>query len=129
MADSTPIRNVIEDLLKEEFEGHFESDYPARAIVEPLLDALRVRIGDGAEIGLPWQVLTRQPVQRTGSGLINKSIYPCVRPEAMPCCWPARTSCSTLRTTPSPAATPATARAGVDLPPSSVPVITDKARG
>ncbi|OLI74411.1 hypothetical protein IXO151_01490, partial [Xanthomonas oryzae pv. oryzae] len=48
-ADSTLIRNAVEDLLGEDFEGRFESKYLARTIVEPLLDPSQVRIGDGAE--------------------------------------------------------------------------------
>ncbi|OLH71156.1 hypothetical protein DXO181_05820, partial [Xanthomonas oryzae pv. oryzae] len=37
-ANSTLIRNAVEDLLGEDFEGRFESKYLARTIVEPLLD-------------------------------------------------------------------------------------------
>ncbi|WP_178382195.1 hypothetical protein [Xanthomonas oryzae] len=37
-ANLTPIRNAVEDLLGEDFEGRFESKYLARRIVEPLLD-------------------------------------------------------------------------------------------
>ncbi|WP_178386819.1 hypothetical protein, partial [Xanthomonas oryzae] len=47
-ANSTLIRNAVEDLLGEDFEGRFESKYLARTIVEPLLDPSQVRIGDGA---------------------------------------------------------------------------------
>lgn len=53
LANSTPIRNTVEDLLGEDFEGRFESKYLARTIVEPLFDPSQVRIGDAAEIGLP----------------------------------------------------------------------------
>ncbi|OLK93469.1 hypothetical protein, partial [Xanthomonas oryzae] len=51
VADSTLIRNAVEDLLGEDFEGRFESKYLARTIVEPRLDPSQVRIGDGADIG------------------------------------------------------------------------------
>ncbi|OLK00709.1 hypothetical protein IXO367_19340, partial [Xanthomonas oryzae pv. oryzae] len=55
-ANSTLIRNAFEDLLGEDFEGRFESKYLSRTIVEPLFDRSQVRIGDGADIGLWWQV-------------------------------------------------------------------------
>ena len=45
-ANSTLIRNAVEDLLGEDFEGSFESEYLAWAIVESLLDPSQVRIGD-----------------------------------------------------------------------------------
>ncbi|NYH50284.1 UNVERIFIED_ORG: hypothetical protein FHR68_003947 [Xanthomonas campestris] len=48
-ANSTLIRNAVEDLLGEDFEGSFESEYLAWAIVESLLDPSQVRIGDGTD--------------------------------------------------------------------------------
>ncbi len=61
-ANSTPIGNAVEDLFGEDFDGRFESKYLARTIVEPLLYPSQVRIGDGAKIGLSWQVLACQSV-------------------------------------------------------------------
>ena len=37
-ADSTPIRNAVEDLLGEDVEGRFESEYLAGTIIESLFD-------------------------------------------------------------------------------------------
>ena len=48
-ANSTLIRNAVEDLLGEDFEGSFESEYLAWAVVESLLDPSQVRIGDGTD--------------------------------------------------------------------------------
>lgn len=61
-ANSTLIRNALEDLLGEDFEGRFESEYLARAIVESLLDPSQVRIGDAAEIDLSWQYWRVNPL-------------------------------------------------------------------